>query len=131
MTGKPASAPFESNTFPVQVIVVYGSEGGWHVNTVLCRDGDGPVTPVAPWTQPWWPDDPDGTRSWDYLAERIRDGSGGNGISYEIQAYEVADPPTSPRLSTPMRPRSSSSKTAHSATPPARSSRVRPMPTPR
>jgi hypothetical protein len=86
----PARAAFESGSFPVEVIVTWQSEGGWHVASVLVRSsGCNPVR-QPPWTEPFW-DDADVSAEWEYLAERVRSGQGGNIYSYELSGFEVAD----------------------------------------
>lgn len=87
----PAWAEFESGTLPVAVLVVWCHEGGWHAGTVLHRTGGGPVMAHAPWQEPFLGAPPGSlAKLWDYLAERVREGHGGNAYSHEIEAFEVA-----------------------------------------
>ena len=45
----------------------------------------------APWQEPFLGAPPEPlAKLWDYLAERVREGRGGNAYSYEIEAFEVA-----------------------------------------
>jgi hypothetical protein len=75
--------------FPVQVIAVWQRADAWHVGTVLYKDG-GSVDVLEPWNRPCFGVPPASWNDvWEYLAERVRDGSGGNGYSYELDAFEV------------------------------------------
>lgn len=91
----PATAQFESLTFPVAVIVVWRHrhhDDGWHAETVLYRDGSA-VAAQPPWEEPFLDSPPRPWADlWEYLAERVREGRGGNAYTYEIEAFEVADP---------------------------------------
>jgi hypothetical protein len=82
----PAISPFQSGQFPVEVIVVWDADGGWHAATVLYRTRQGPVTVHPNWCEPFTlAADP-----WKYLAERVREGRGGNGYDYDVWGFEVA-----------------------------------------
>lgn len=77
----------ESGDEPVHAIAVYRSGYSWRLATVLYRDQDGPVQVLDPWVEDLGFSSGDTLESeWDYLDERVRDGSGGNGYSYEIDA---------------------------------------------
>jgi hypothetical protein len=72
------------------VLVVTEREGGWRVTGVYMREPGGAVVMHPRWPRRW-----SGTAEveteWKYLAERARDGSGGNYYSWELEGYEVAD----------------------------------------
>ena len=78
-------ADFEAGRFPVEVIVVWDADGGWHAATVYYRTGDGPVAVHPQWAEPSW-----ATRPWEYFSERLRDGQGGNGYNYDVWGFEAA-----------------------------------------
>jgi hypothetical protein len=72
------------------VIIVRKSVGGWHPATVLTRRADSTVSTVAPWDEPCLrTPQADWGEIWNYLADRIRTGAGGNGYSYEVTGIVV------------------------------------------
>src|SRR5687768_17296097 len=77
----PASAGFGSGALPVDVIVTWRKDGGWRVSSVLVRQGSDPPLRHPPWLEPFSPSDepPDLLIEWEYLADRVRTGQGGNG----------------------------------------------------
>jgi hypothetical protein len=78
----PSWGPFESDThlFATQAVIVWKAEGGWHPTTVLARAGDGPIHTIAPWTQACFgAPHSSWEQIWDYLADRVRTGAGGDG----------------------------------------------------
>jgi hypothetical protein len=88
----PLAAPFNAGLLPVSVIVVWSNDDGWRVTTVATRADKGPVVFVPPWIDiPLGYDENTIDRMWGYLAERIVDGSGGNGYTYEVEGFEVGD----------------------------------------
>lgn len=86
----PGQDEFEAGTLLVQVLLVWESDGGWHPTTVLYRVEDGPALAVGPWTEAFL--DMDQDTAWTYLAERVREGRGGNGYTYEVVGFSVAQP---------------------------------------
>lgn len=84
----PEIAGFEAGRFPVEALVVWDAAGGWHAATVLHRTGAGPVMVHPQWSEPFTL----APTPWEYLAERVRDGRGGNGYDYDVWGFEVADP---------------------------------------
>jgi len=88
----PPSATFESGVFPVEVIIIWTNEGGWHAGTVLSRIGADQPVAHAPWDRPFIFHDTPGQweQTWRYVAGRVRDGSGGNGYTYELEPFEIA-----------------------------------------
>lgn len=90
----PASAPLGTGRYPVSgVVVVTSAEGGWHVSGVLYRQGDGEIEVHPDWPQRWVSDPLTPLREeWNYLANRVLDGSGGNGYTYELTGFEVEIP---------------------------------------
>jgi hypothetical protein len=76
----------------IQVIIVWKSDGGWHPATVLTRNPDNVVEAIAPWNEPsFGTSECASTHVWNYLADRVRTGAGGNGYSYELTGIVVAD----------------------------------------
>ena len=89
----PATASFGSGALPIEVIVVWYDRGGWHAGTVLYRSGNGPVTAQPPWEEAFWGTQPESwDQHWEYLSERVSEGRSSNGYSFDIEAFEVADP---------------------------------------
>lgn len=90
--GLPAYTSFGEHRFPVEVIVVWRIAGGWHLSTLLYRGRDGPVN-VHPLSTETFGDfgttEPE--QEWAYLAERLYEGRGGNGYTYEVEGFEVAE----------------------------------------
>lgn len=77
---------FDDPTLPVKVILVFGADGGWHLRTVLRRnEPDGYVVYQGPYNETW--SDRGATDDWRYLSERILDGRGGNGQTYEVEGF--------------------------------------------
>jgi|GEM_PF-950213 len=72
---------------PVRAIAVCRHGYSWRAATLLYRENGGPVQVLDPWVEPLG-FSAGGTleSEWDYLDERVCDGSGGNGYSYEIDA---------------------------------------------
>lgn len=64
---------------------------GWSVATVLLRAPDETTVVHSPWDQPFVSEETpqQWQQAWDYLADRVRDGSGGNFYSFEIDAFAV------------------------------------------
>jgi hypothetical protein len=93
-TTPPQWAVFGSGCYATAAIVITRPEGGWHVTGVLHRTADGPVQLHPSWPERWasGPDAASVEVEWNYLANRILDGRGGNYYSYEIEGFEVADP---------------------------------------
>ncbi|MGI8808703.1 MAG: hypothetical protein ACR2KK_12815, partial [Acidimicrobiales bacterium] len=88
----PAYASFGEHRLPVEVIMVWRIQGGWHLSTLLYRSRDGPVS-IHPLSTESFGDagttEPD--VEWAYLAERLYEGRGGNGYTYEVEGFEVAE----------------------------------------
>ena len=89
----PPSAGFESGALPFDVIVTWRKDGGWRVSSVLVRQASDPPRRHPPWLEPFSPSDdpPDLFLEWEYLADRVRTGQGGNGYSFELSGFEVAE----------------------------------------
>jgi hypothetical protein len=81
----PAVGDFEDPGLPLKVILVFVADGGWHLQSVLLRTGDGHVTYLPPYSEPW--SERGSTRDWQYLSERIVEGRGGNGHTYEVEGF--------------------------------------------
>lgn len=82
-------APFGAHQLPIEVLVIW-RPGPWHVTTVLYREHG--TTRL----HPSWNDAPsiagdDIDTQWNYLAERVLDGSGGNWYTYELGGFECAE----------------------------------------
>jgi len=89
--GLPATGPFESGSLPIDVIIVWLREGGWDPSTVLSRIGTSEVVAHTLWAEPFLSGAPGSWEgAWAYLADRIREGRGGNAQSYELDAFAVA-----------------------------------------
>jgi hypothetical protein len=89
--------PFESGIWPIEVIAVWKNDGTWSIPwaiaTVMFRDKLGQIHRHPRWSAPFFAEDPDETlKEWAYLAERIRDGVGGNIYSYHPIGFEVDEP---------------------------------------
>jgi hypothetical protein len=83
---RPDTARFEEGRLPIEVIVVWDADGGWHAAAVYHRTGDSPVMIHPQWSEPLsWVIKP-----WEYFSERLRDGQGGNGYNYDVWGFEVA-----------------------------------------
>lgn len=76
---------FDDPMLPLKVILVFRAEGGWHLQTVLCRVDDGYVTYLPPYNEPW--SDQGSTDDWHYFSERVLDGRGGNAYTYEVEGF--------------------------------------------
>lgn len=88
----PAYASFGEHRLPVEVIMVWRIQGGWHLSTLLYRGPDGPVSVHPLSTESFGharTTEPD--VEWAYLAERLLEGRGGNGYTYEVEGFEVAE----------------------------------------
>ncbi|MDQ6798497.1 MAG: hypothetical protein M3011_10865 [Actinomycetota bacterium] len=88
----PAYASFGEHRFPIEAIVKWRIDGGWHLSTLLYRGSDGLVN-VHPLSTESFGDDrtAEPEVEWTYLAERLHEGRGGNGYTYEVEGFEVAD----------------------------------------
>lgn len=90
--GLPAYASFGKHRFPVEVIVVWRLAGGWHLSTLLYRGPDGPVNVHSLSTETFGdPETTEPEQEWAYLEERLHEGRGGNGYTYEVEGFEVAE----------------------------------------
>lgn len=99
----PETGEFEGGEYPIDVIVVWRSRGGWHASSVLTRHGTAEPARVAPWVEPFDADRPDElVKEWEYLADRIREGRGGNGYTFELGGFSVAREPDVARVVTAM-----------------------------
>jgi len=88
----PAYADFGDHRLPIEVIVVWRIGGGWHLSTLLYRTEADRVSIHPLSTEPFF--DASGTgpeAEWGYLAERLHEGRGGNGYTYEVNGFEVAE----------------------------------------
>lgn len=88
----PPWGDFGDESFPLCVILLFRSGGGWHLSTALCRSGRKSPTYVGEWTEPW--SDRGIDDDWRYLEERIVDERYGNGQTFEIvgfRAHSVGD----------------------------------------
>lgn len=73
------------------MIIVWLREGGWDPSTVLSRIGTSEVVAHTLWAEPFLSGAPGSWEgAWAYLADRIREGRGGNAQSYELDAFAVA-----------------------------------------
>ena len=82
----------ESGRWAVEVIVIWRAQGGWRPATVMYRRGQSEVRVHPRWQEPFLDTPPKPwCWAWEYSTERIRDGRGGNGYTYELEAFEVED----------------------------------------
>lgn len=87
----PAWAPLGSGLLPVSAIIVWRAEGGWHAGRVLTNTEDGGVTTLPPWDEEFLDSPPRPEEGlWNYLADRLEEGRGGNGYTYELDGFEAA-----------------------------------------
>lgn len=80
---------FDDPGLPVKVILVFRAHGGWHLASVLRRNGDGVISYLPPYNEKW--SDRGTAADWDYLAERILEHRGGNAYTYEVEGFATAD----------------------------------------
>lgn len=91
--GLPAFASFGEHRFPIEAVVVWRIQGGWHLSTLLYRGREGPVNVHPLSTESFGdPGTSEPEQQWAYLAERLKEGRGGNGYTYEVEGFEVAEP---------------------------------------
>jgi hypothetical protein len=76
---------------PVQAIAVYRNGDNWRLATVLHRIHGGDVELLDPWVEQLGYAGDALEDEWRYLAERLDDGSGGNGMTDEIGRYGGPD----------------------------------------
>ncbi len=81
----PPIGDFEDPSLPLKVIMVFVADGGWHLQSVLLRNGNGHVAYLPPYSEPW--SERGSTDDWRYLSERIVEGRGGNGHTYEVEGF--------------------------------------------
>ena len=81
----PAVGDFEDPSLPLKVIMIFVADGGWHLHSVLLRNGNGHVAYLPPYSEPW--SERGSTDDWRYLSERIVEGRGGNGYTYEVEGF--------------------------------------------
>lgn len=95
-TTPPQTAELGTGIFSHELVCVFrhqhGDAGGWFLATALHRGPKGHIRYVNPWTEPFQPAGADLTAMWRYLSERVLEGRGGNGYTYEVIGLEVADP---------------------------------------
>lgn len=76
---------------PAQAIAVYRNGDNWRLATVLHRTRGGDVELLDPWVEQLGYAGGALENEWRYLTERLDDGSGGNGITYEIGRHSGPD----------------------------------------
>lgn len=79
------TGPFDDDSLPAKVLMVFVAEGGWHLQTVLHRVGTDHITYMPPWSEPW--SDAGSDADWAYLGERVIEGRGGNGYTWEVEGF--------------------------------------------
>lgn len=86
----PRHARFEEGLYGFDVIVLWRFVDGWQISTVLQRGPGGQVFPVEPWSAaPGFAAEGSWGGEWQYLSAKLRDGTGGNGTTYEVDGFSV------------------------------------------